>query len=270
MFLGCTWRLGMRLAGLDGTAVAGLAGLLAGVGATVWFERRGFGLGESRSAPTISGLLLPGIMALILIAAILKPESGKTGVVFASAKGPGALHPSIWISLAGGLLIGILAQRTRFCTVGWIKSSLFYGERHLLVGMIAFVAAAFALKAAGGALWPGFAGTPVAHSDHLWNFLGMLLAGLAFTLAGGCPGRQLVAAGEGRGDAGIFVLGSLAGVALAHNLALAGIPDKGEAVGGVGTWGQAAVVAGILFCVAVGMLMRPRRVPSSQTPNPEH
>ena len=118
------------------------------------------------------------------------------------------------------------------------------------------MAAAFALKAAGGALWPGMAGTPVAHSDHLWNFLGMLLAGLAFALAGGCPGRQLVAAGEGNGDAGIFILGSLAGVALAHNLALAGIPDKAEAVGGVGPFGKAAVVVGILFCVAVGMLLR--------------
>ena len=121
--------------------------------------------------------------------------------------------------ILGAALIGVLAQRTRFCTVGWIRSSLFHGERHLLIGMVAFVAAAFAL-------------------------------------AGGCPGRQLIAAGEGNGDAGIFILGSLAGVALAHNLALAGIPDKAEAVGGVGPFGKAAVVVGILFCVAVGMLLR--------------
>lgn len=45
----------------------------------------------------------------------------------------------------------------------------------------------------------------------------MLLAGLSFTLAGGCPGRQVFLSGEGDGDAAMFVLGMLTGAAVAHN-----------------------------------------------------
>ncbi len=256
VFLGCTWRLGMRLAGLDGTALAGLVGLLAGVGAATFFERKGFTLGPDRPTSRFEGLLLPGLMVLVLAAAVLEPVFGKTGVLFASAKGPGAMHASLLVAIAGGLLIGVIAQRTGFCTVGWIKRSVFLGERRLLFGAIAFVAGAFVVKAIGGKLWPTFFGAPIAHADHLWNFLGMVLAGLAFTLAGGCPGRQLVAAGEGSVDAGIFVMGSLFGAALAHNLAMTAIPDKADVLGGPGPYGQAAVVVGILFCVAVGLSVR--------------
>ena len=262
VFLGCTWRLGLRLAGLDGTALTGLAGFLAGIGAATWFERRGFHLGESRPAPGLTAVILPGLMALLLLAALLRPEFGKTGVLFESEKGPGSLHAPFLLAVAGGLVIGALAQRTGFCTVGWIRRSAFMGERRYLLGALAFVLAAMILKAAGGAVRPGFTGQPVAHSDHLWNFLGMLLAGLAFTLGGGCPGRQLVAAGSGSGDAGIFVLGMFVGAALAHNLALAALPDRGDVTGGPGPWGMGAVVVGLLFCAAVG-LTNVRRSPRS-------
>jgi hypothetical protein len=37
----------------------------------------------------------------------------------------------------------------------------------------------------------------------------MFLAGLAFCLAGGCPGRQLILSGEGDADAGVFVMGMI-------------------------------------------------------------
>jgi uncharacterized membrane protein YedE/YeeE len=39
----------------------------------------------------------------------------------------------------------------------------------------------------------------------------MLLAGLAYALAGGCPGRQLFLSGEGDADSAIFVLGMISG-----------------------------------------------------------
>ena len=161
-----------------------------------------------------------------------------------SARLPFSMLPmslSIWIERAGLRL----AQHTASTT-------------EAPVNVIKFLTAAFIVKAIGGKLWPGFSGTPIAHADHLWNFLGMVLAGLAFTLAGGCPGRQLVAAGEGSTDAGVFVVGSLVGAALAHNLALAAIPDKGDVIGGPGPFGQGAVIVGILFCVAVGLFMRHR------------
>jgi YedE family putative selenium metabolism protein len=97
---------------------------------------------------------------------------------------------------------------------------------------------------------PGFAGQPIAHDDGLWNFGGMLLAGLAFALAGGCPGRQLFLAGEGDGDAAVFVLGMLAGAAFSHNFAAA------SSAAGPGLLGPAAVITGIIFCLAVGFAMR--------------
>jgi YedE family putative selenium metabolism protein len=106
----------------------------------------------------------------------------------------------------------------------------------------------------------GFALMPVSHSNHLWNFLGMTLAGWAFILAGGCPGRQLFMAGEGDGDAAVFIMGMLVGAALAHNFLLAGIPDKlvngAVVVGGPGPAGQLAVGVGMAFCAILGFTTR--------------
>jgi hypothetical protein len=106
----------------------------------------------------------------------------------------------------------------------------------------------------------GFSPQPVAHSSHLWNFLGMVLSGLAFALAGGCPGRQLFLAGEGDGDAAVFVLGMITGAAVSHNFAMAGTPDKviegAVKTGGVSTAGMIMVVTGILFCLLTGWTMR--------------
>ncbi|ETJ32526.1 hypothetical protein Q604_UNBC13020G0001, partial [human gut metagenome] len=33
----------------------------------------------------------------------------------------------------------------------------------------------------------GFENQPIAHTDGLWNFLGMALAGFCSVLLGGCP-----------------------------------------------------------------------------------
>jgi uncharacterized membrane protein YedE/YeeE len=64
----------------------------------------------------------------------------------------------------------------------------------------------------------------------------MALAGLAFALAGGCPGRQLFLSGEGDGDSAVFVLGMIVGAGLAHNFSLAGAPDSvaDGTIGGIG------------------------------------
>ncbi len=96
----------------------------------------------------------------------------------------------------------------------------------------------------------GIEGQPVAHPQQLWNFAGMLLAGLSFALAGGCPGRQLFLAGEGDGDAAVFVFGMIVGAAFAHNFGLASTPD------GVGPRGVAAVCIGLAVCVYFGLTMR--------------
>jgi hypothetical protein len=88
----------------------------------------------------------------------------------------------------------------------------------------------------------------------LWNFAGMALAGLAFCLAGGCPGRQLFMAGEGDGDSAVFVLGMIVGAGFSHNFGLASSPR------GVGPHGIAAVIMGFVVCLFIGFTMRKKVV----------
>ena len=150
------------------------------------------------------------------------------------------------------MIIGFLAQRTRFCTVGAIRDVVLMGDTHLISGVGALLVMAFVTNLLLGQVHFGFAGQPVAHANHLWNFAGMLLAGLAFALAGGCPGRQLFLSGEGDGDAAVFVLGMITGAAFAHNFALASSPK------GPGAFGPAAVIVGLVVCVVIGFAARER------------
>jgi YedE family putative selenium metabolism protein len=101
-----------------------------------------------------------------------------------------------------------------------------------------------------GQFHPGFENQPVSHTNWLWNFGGMALAGLAFILAGGCPGRQLFLSGEGDGDAAVFSLGMIVGAGFAHNFSLASSPT------GPGAYGPAIVVIGLVVCAAIGLVFR--------------
>jgi len=149
-----------------------------------------------------------------------------------------------------GLAVGILAQRTRFCTMGAFRDLILFRQAHLFSGVVALVVVAFITNLILKQFHPGFADQPVAHTMSLWNFGGMVLAGLAFALAGGCPGRQLFLAGEGDGDAAVFVLGMIVGAGFAHNFGLASSPK------GVGPHGIAAVIIGIVVCLFIGFTMR--------------
>ena len=51
---------------------------------------------------------------------------------------------------------------------------------------------ALIMNVALGFFHPGFVGQPIAHTDGLWNALGMYLAGFGCILLGGCPMRQLI------------------------------------------------------------------------------
>ena len=260
VFLGCPWRALFRLAGGDLNAILGLAGLIAGVSIGVWFLRNGYNLGRAHPARAAVGWIMPAIMIFFLLLAIFTPTFFDGGPIFSSETGPGSQHAALIISLIAGLLIGVLAQRTRFCTMGSFRDVILMGDTHLLSGLGGLLVAAFVTNLLLGQFNLGFTGQPVAHSNHLWNFLGMVLAGLAFALAGGCPGRQLFMSGEGDGDAAVFVTGMIVGAAFAHNFNLAGRPDavvEGVVtVGGPSPWGMAAVVAGLLVCVALGFAMR--------------
>jgi YedE family putative selenium metabolism protein len=203
---------------------------------------------------------MPVIMTGLLLLLVFRPQFSDGGPIFSSSRGPGSLHAPILASLIAGLVIGFLAQRTRFCTMGAVRDVILIRDTHLLSGVGALLITACATNLVFGQFDPGLTGQPVAHSNHVWNFLGMALSGLAFALAGGCPGRQLFLAGEGDGDASVFVLGMFTGAAFAHNFALAARPDRiAEGVvpaGGLTTAGQVAVLMGIAACLTIGFTMR--------------
>lgn len=256
VFLGCPWRAYLRLSGGDWNAIFGILGLIAGIGIGIVFLRMGFSLGRNRPAPKALGWMMPAVMIALLVLLIAAPQFGRdasgnpTGPIFFSEKGPGSLHAPLIISLAIGLVIGFLAQRSRFCTVGAIRDMILLRDSHLLNGIAALIVAAFITNLVLGQFHPGFANQPVAHTNGWWNFGGMALAGLAFTLAGGCPGRQLFLAGEGDGDAAIFVFGMIVGAGFAHNFSMASSPT------GPAAFGPITVIVGLVICVIIGLTMR--------------
>ena len=255
VFLGCPWRTILRLAGGDGNAIFGLLGLIAGIGIGVLFLKNGYTLGRSYSEKKTAGYIFPLFMLALLALLVFHVSFQDGGPIFFSESGPGAAHAPLAISLAAGLFIGIIAQRSRFCTVGSLRDVFIAKDMHLLWGVIAFFAFAFIMNALVlNQFKLGFESQPIAHTMQLWNFLGMLLAGLAFTLSGGCPFRQLVLSGEGDSDAAVFVLGMFTGAAFAHNFSLA------SSAAGASAFGPIAVIIGLVFCLAIGFFMKEKMV----------
>ncbi len=252
VFLGCPWRAYLRVAGGDWNALYGVGGLAVGVLIGIMFLWNGFSLGASGENPKAAGLVMPVISLSLLALLFIAPKFSENGPVFFSPTGPGSQHAPVIIALAGGLIVGWLAQRSRFCTVGALRDLMMMGDSHLFKGIAAFTLVAFIANYFLGNFKPGFEGQPVAHTNELWNFLGMVLSGLAFTLAGGCPGRQLIMAGEGDSDAGIFVVGMLVGAGMAHNFSAA------SSGAGIGAYGVHVTVIGLVFCVCVGLMFRER------------
>ena len=247
VFLGCPVRALLRLAGGDLNGITALAGVVVGAAIGVLFLKNGFNLGRSTKTHAAAGWAMPLLLFGVLLLAIFTP-----GFIFASENGPGAMHAALWISLVVGLVVGVLAQRTRMCFVGGWRDLMMVRDTYLFGGIAAFFIGALIVNAALGYIDWGFVGQPVAHDNHLWNFLGMALVGLAATLLGGCPLRQLILSGEGDTDAGVTVLGLIVGAAIAHNLFTTASPN------GIGDNSVVAVIVGLVFCLAVGFLMRER------------
>ena len=251
VFLGCPVRMMMRLAGGDLNAITALAGMVGGVLVGIFFLKKGFNLGRASRMRAVAGWVMPALMVGLVLLIVLQPS-----FIFNSENGPGAMFVPFGIALAVGLVVGFIAQRTRMCFVGGWRDIFLVKDFYLISGVIAFLVAALVTNyvlgnfATDGIYHWGFTDQPVAHNDHLWNILGMGLVGLAATLVGGCPLRNLILTGEGDTDAGVTVLGFFAGGAFAHNFLLASSPN------GTGEWGPVAVIIGLIFCVVIGFTMR--------------
>lgn len=237
MFLGCPFRMILRLAGGDGNAIFGFVGFAAGILTGVFFLNQGYSLKRTYKQPAAEGGVLPVIMVALLVLLVSAPSF----IHFTEAGGgPGALHAALAASLGAGLVVGILAQHTRLCMVGGIRDIILFREPKLILGFGAIFLAALVGNLALGKFNPGFLEQPVAHTDGLWNALGMFLAGYGCVLLGGCPLRQLVLSGEGNADSAVTVLGLIVGAAFAHNFGLA------SSAAGPTDAGKIAVIIGIL------------------------
>ena len=117
--------------------------------------------------------------------------------------------------------------------VGGIRDVVLFRDWTLLSGFLAIFAAALIGNLILGSFTLSFTGQPVAHTDGLWNFLGMSAVGLGSVLLGGCPLRQLVLAGEGNTDSAVAVLGMTVGAAFCHNFGLASSAEGATPAGGV-------------------------------------
>ena len=250
VFLGCPLRMVIRLGGGDLTAVAGLLGFVAGILVGIVFLKKGFSLGRAYSVRKGEGLMLPGVMVILLVLLVAAPQLLKF-----SEEGPGSMRAFWLVSLIAGLVVGALAQRSRLCMAGGLRD-VFLLKDYLAIWVTVTVGNLIMGKYNFSAV-----SQPVAHSQYLWSFLGMALAGWGSILLGGCPLRQLILAGEGNGDSGVTVLGMIVGAAVAHNFGLAGNPDSVVdgiyKVGGIGTHGMVAVVLGFVVLLVISLLHLP-------------
>lgn len=251
MFLGCPFRMILRLAGGDLNALLGFAGFAVGILTGVFFLNKGYTLKRTYRLSKAEGFLFPAIQVVFFILLVTAPAF----IYFTAADGgPGGKHAAIFISLAAGLIVGALAQRTRLCMVGGIRDMILFRESKLLLGFLAILVSALVCNliltavTSGTYFQLGFAGQPVAHTDGLWNFLGMYLTGFGCVLLGGCPLRQLVLSGEGNSDSAITVLGLMVGAAFCHNFGLA------ASANGPTANGKIAVIIGIAVVAVIACL----------------
>ena len=138
----------------------------------------------------------------------------------------------VLVSLVVGVVAGWLGQRSRFCSIGGLRDFLLARDTSLLLGIVALFAAAWLAnplidlvrasgppqlveqttpsasntsidpllvqKPAEGFRWPPFSGI---------IFLGAVGVGFVSVLAGGCPFRMHILAGQGVRDAMFYLAG---------------------------------------------------------------
>jgi len=216
IFLGCPLRMALRIAGGDMNAAIGLVGFVGGILTGIVFLNRGFTLKRSYDQPVIEGVGFSIANILLLALLIAAPT-----FVFFSVSGPGSMHAPMLMSLAGGLIVGAVAQRSRLCLIGGVRDAVLFRDFHMLIPFVVIFMTVLGGNLITGDFNLGFDGQPIAHTDWVWNILGLFLVGFGSVLLGGCPLRQLVMAGNGSSDSAITVLGLLAGAAICHNFGLA-------------------------------------------------
>jgi YedE family putative selenium metabolism protein len=111
---------------------------------------------------------MPLMMIGLLLLLVFEGKVSDTAALYFSKSGPGSQHALWFVLLGAGLVIGFLAQRTRFCTMGSIRDVVLVGDTHPVNGVDALVVVAVGMNLILGQFGPaGFFGQPMAHSQHL-------------------------------------------------------------------------------------------------------
>lgn len=270
VFLGCPLRMVIRMAAGDLNAWIGLIGFVLGTGTGAFFLNKGFSLGREYDTGKAAGAVLSVVLTLLFILAI----SGLIAVA-ASEKGPGSMHAPWILALVVALVIGALAQKTRLCFASGFRNAWLMRDFTMLLPIAGIFVIMLVYNIATGSFHLSTAGQPIAHSQQLWNILGLYAVGFAAVLAGGCPLRQMIMAGQGSSDAAVTFLGLLVGAAFAHNFGWAGAAaaaatDTTPAVaGGPALAGQVALVVCIvvLFIIAGVNIQKKKAVVVKQVPD---
>ncbi|MCL2820302.1 MAG: YedE family putative selenium transporter [Oscillospiraceae bacterium] len=239
IFLGCPLRMALRIAGGDLNAVVGLFGFAAGIFGGVFFLNKGFSLKRSYDVSKTDGFLSPVAVLILLGLLVLVPS-----ILSFSTEGPGSEHAPLLVALIAGFIMGIVGYISKLCFVAGIRDSVLLKDFYMFGAFIALIIAGIIGNLIFGSFHLGFENQPIAHTDWLWNFLGMLMVGLCSVLLGGCPFKQLVLTGSGNSDSAVTVLGMTAGAAFAHNLGMASSP-AGVTTNGMA--GYAIAFAAVIF-----------------------
>ncbi|MBQ0071864.1 MAG: YedE-related selenium metabolism membrane protein, partial [Spirochaetales bacterium] len=158
-FLGCPFRMVLRLAGGGLNAVVALVGFICGIATACFFINKGFDLGKYSYQSTLEGVALPTVNVILLIILVAVPS-----LLAFSESGPGSMHAPILASLLAGVIVAVIAQRTRLCMIGGIRDIILVQDFSLLLGFIAIFVSALIVTLITGNFKLRFPGQPVAHT----------------------------------------------------------------------------------------------------------
>ncbi|HSQ22576.1 MAG TPA: YedE family putative selenium transporter [Coriobacteriia bacterium] len=219
--------------------------------------------GFATLTPANGKAVVPGEVVVTTDGTVIKPADATLvdgavvaadGTVLADAEKvaatkpmPGGKRAPLFISLVAGLAIGVVAQRSRFCSVGGIRDSILIKRYDLLFGVIGLVIGATIVNLIFGQYNLGFEGQPVAHNDVLGNIAAMVVAALSAVMLGGCPMRQMIMGSEGDADGAAAVVGMIVGAGFTHWAGIASSPAGLTSA----AWPALAIYAVILAAIAL-------------------
>lgn len=138
------------------------------------------------------------------------------------------------VTLLLGLLIGWLAQRSGFCSIGGFRDLLLFKQTRLFIGFLALIGGSFlgylvfsmiipsafpsfpVVVESGFTALPGAPAVASIYSTLILAIIGGFGMGLLGVLLGGCPLRQLIMSMEGSVKSLFFFVGTLIGAITFH------------------------------------------------------